>query len=70
MYRQGRAEIGLYKEALNMQAFNKESNNLFGYIIKRILSAPETSDLLKSPWNAINSMLTRDEFMTALEEAC
>lgn len=70
MYRQGRADISLYREALNMQAFNKESNSLFGYVVKRLLSVSESSDLLKQPWTAINSLLTKDEFMTALRDAC
>jgi hypothetical protein len=53
MFRIGRGDMGLYREALHMQAFNKESNNLFGYVIKRVLSAPQTSQLLKEPWTAI-----------------
>ena len=35
--------MALYREALNMQSFNKEPNNLFGYVIKRILAVPENS---------------------------
>ena len=43
MYRLGRADIKLYQEALSMQSFNKEPNNLFGYVIKVFLVAQEDS---------------------------
>jgi len=39
--------MGLYQEALKMQAFNKEPNSLFGYVIKVVLSAPEASSTAK-----------------------
>ena len=41
MFRLGRSDISLYREALSMQAFNKEPNNLFGFVIKAVLSAKE-----------------------------
>jgi Temperature dependent protein affecting M2 dsRNA replication len=70
MYRNGRADIKLYQEALSMQSFNKEGNNLFGYVIKAILSAEEGSQILKEPWTAIDSMFTPAEYKEALLKAC
>ena len=54
MYRIGRADIKLYQEALQMQSFNKESNNLFGYVIKVALSASPGSMYSMEPWLAID----------------
>jgi hypothetical protein len=62
MYRLGRADIKLYQEALSMQSFNKESNNLFGYVIKVALSAPPGSVYAMEPWQAIDQMLTQAEY--------
>ncbi len=70
MYRLGRADASLYKEALSMQAFNKEPNNLFGYIIKVVLAAPEGSVINHEPWRAIEHMLTAEEYEQALKKAC
>ncbi len=70
MFRLGRADAALYKQALTMQAFNKETNNLFGYVIKVVLSAPDGSDLQKEPWRAIDNMLTPEEYLAALKKAC
>ena len=69
MYRLGRADIKLYQEALSMQSFNKESNNLFGYVIKVALSALPGSDFAVKPWLAIDQMLTPAEFKEALKKA-
>lgn len=52
-----------------MQSFNKESNNLFGYVIKVALSAPPGSLYAMEPWQAIDQMLTPDEFKQALKKA-
>ena len=70
MYRLGRADIKLYQEALSMQSFNKETNNLFGYAIKVILSAPQDSVLSKEPWKAIEGMFKPEEYKEALRRAC
>lgn len=53
-----------------MQAFNKDTNNLFGYVIKRILSSPDNSPLTKKPWTAIENMFNKDEYYVALKQAC
>jgi len=37
MFRQGRADIDLYRKALSLHAFKKDSSNLFGYIFKQFL---------------------------------
>ena len=70
MYRLGRADIKLYQEALSMQAFNKEPNNLFGYIIKVVLASPEDSPVVREPWRAIEGMMTPEEYKEALRRAC
>lgn len=70
MYRLGRADIKLYQEALSMQSFNKEPNNLFGYVIKVILSAPQDSVISKEPWKAIEGMFKPEEYKQALRRAC
>jgi|APCry1669189034_1035192.scaffolds.fasta_scaffold428348_1 hypothetical protein len=70
MFREGRADMTMYKEALKMQAFNKGPNNLFGYIMKKIFTEPETSKLVTEPWLALNKMLTKEEFKHALKSAC
>ena len=70
MYRLGRADIKLYQEALSMQSFNKEPNNLFGYIIKLVLSSPQDSVVSKEPWKAIDGMFKPEEYKEALRRAC
>lgn len=70
MYRIGRADIKLYQEALQMQSFNKENNNLFGYVIKVALSALPGSLYATDPWRAIDKMLTEDEYRVSLKKAC
>lgn len=62
--------MSLYRDALKMQAFNKDTNNLFGYVIKRILSSPDNSALTREPWTAIENMLNKDEYYVALKQAC
>lgn len=70
MYRIGRADIKLYQEALSMQSFNKEPNNLFGYAIKVYLAAPEDSLIAKEPWRAIDGMFKPEEYRESLKKAC
>ena len=70
MYRLGRADIKLYQEAISMQSFNKEPNNLFGYVIKVVLLAGEDSVVRKEPWRAIEGMLKPEEYKEALRRAC
>ena len=69
MFRLGRSDISLYREALSMQAFNKESNNLFGFVIKAVLSAKDEAGA-KEPWRVIEGMLTEQEYREALKKAC
>lgn len=70
MFRAGRGDMSLYQEALKVQAFNKESNSLLGYVIKKVLSAPNDSPLIEKPWTAINKMLTKEEYTEALSQGC
>lgn len=70
MFRLGRADIKLYQEALSMQAFNKEPNNLFGYVIKVVLSSSPDSPLAKEPWKAIEGMFKPEEYKEALRRGC
>ena len=67
MFRTERADMSLYKEALSMQAFNKESNNLFGYVVKLLFSEKTVS---KEPWEVVGKMLTKDEYKETLKKAC
>ena len=67
MFRVNRADMALYQEALKLQAFNKETNSLFGYVINRVLSVKEDSPYFREPWTAIKSMLTKDEYHEALK---
>lgn len=62
MYRLGRADIKMYQEALSMQSFNKESNNLFGYVIKVALSSLPGSLYFMEPWEAVENMMTQAEY--------
>jgi hypothetical protein len=70
MYRLGRADIKLYQEAISMQSFNKEPNNLFGYAFKVFLAASEDSSIAREPWKAIEGMFKPEEYKEALRRAC
>eukprot|EP00347_Sterkiella_histriomuscorum_P006973 403350735 len=50
LYRSGRGDISLFQKCLEMQAFNKEQNQLFGYIFKEILITLHKNPKAQDPW--------------------
>lgn len=60
----------LYREALNSQAFNKEPNHLFGYMIKLVLASPEQSAVRQKPWTALKGLMSESEYREGLRSAC
>jgi hypothetical protein len=67
MFRLKRADMALYHEAQRISAFNRPNNNLFGYVIKRVLSSPADSKLFKEPHTALPGLFkSKEQFDEAL----
>ena len=70
MYRLNRADMSQFRDALQMQAFSKESSSLFGYVFKVFAINQKKSSNHKKTLNSIKHIMTKEEFLQALKEAC
>jgi hypothetical protein len=68
MFRMGRADMGLFREAQGHQGFKRQGNHMFGYVFKAALAAGEGTRAFKEPWTV--GLMSAEEYRAALKEAC